>query len=172
MEDELTYKELLVPEFGDKMGKRFLAIKEEIEMALKGLNCKIDEDVRIDENILHQVIVDYFTDIYKLKKFERIKNYTNIQKVYGYSWYWFLRRKPIQIINSKKKLQFINEVVCVHILIAKIVPKAFGTVTKGNVSEIAKKLGKVVDNFYYNIKYREFSAKSLELFLDGFLLQA
>lgn len=168
-----TYNDLLASEFGqEKMEKRFLALKSEVEIALKSLNFKIDEDVHIDEQVLYQIIADYFLDIYKLKKFEKIKKYTNIQKVYGYTMYWFLRRKPIHVLKPQAGTQFINETVCVHILLAKILPKAFSSIKSEHEKKVLLDLRRVFENFFYNIKYREFTAKSLELFLDGFLFQA
>lgn len=169
---EQTYSDLLGSEFGlKKMGKRYLALRTEVAMALKALGFNLGVDVCINDLALQQVIGDYFIDVYKLKKFEHIKKYTNLQKVYGYTLYWFLRRKPIQVLKPQQGTQFINEAVCVHILIAKILPKAFNAIKKENKDKVLEDMGRVLENFYYNIKYREFSAKSLELFLDGFLLQ-
>ncbi len=50
----------------------------------------------ICEEILHQVVMDYFADVYRLKEFHKIEN-TNMAKILAYEAYWILRRKPIQM---------------------------------------------------------------------------
>lgn len=70
-----------------------------------------DNSILINEDLLQQVIIDYFADIYRLKKFHRIEH-VNPTKIAAYEVYWIWRRKPLQLSiqknNSSKKL-FANE---------------------------------------------------------------
>jgi hypothetical protein len=65
-------------------------------------------DVKINGRMLKEAVVDYFSDIVRVKEFHTIKN-TNKAKIYGYMAYWLLRRKPIQVINNFNGCEYINE---------------------------------------------------------------
>lgn len=160
----------LFKEFGeDRMNRRVLALKKEIEAGLAAFDIDLDKDVYINEPLLFQAVLDYFEDIYKLKKFEGIKK-TNKQKIYGYSLFWVLRRKPIQIRKEcDKKLVFLNETICVHILFAKIIKNKLGEIAKVDSKKISEGILYMLQNLHYNLKYRTYTAQTLELFLDGFL---
>ena len=47
-------------------------------------------------------MLDYFTDISRLKHFHQAKHINSL-KVISYETYWLLRRKPIQILVETKK---------------------------------------------------------------------
>lgn len=70
-----------------------------------------DKSVIIVEASLNQAVVDYFTDILRLKRFHKIEN-VNFIKIHAYSAYWLLRRRPLQVIDAKtedSELSFVNE---------------------------------------------------------------
>ena len=58
-----------------------------------------DGHLYINEDILQQAVMDYFVDIYRLKKFHRIER-VNITKIVAYEVYWLWRRKPIQLSKA------------------------------------------------------------------------
>lgn len=64
----------------------------------------------------YDAIMDYFTDVYRLKEFHKIKN-INMIKIVAYEVYWILKRKPIQIRGTEvnTKVVFANEGVCDYI---------------------------------------------------------
>lgn len=62
--------------------------------------------LNVCEGILHQAVMDYFADVYRLKEFHKIEN-INMTKIVAYEVYWILRRKPIQI-NSTVRLLRMN----------------------------------------------------------------
>lgn len=70
------------------------------------------DKVTINTDLLGQVVLNYFEDVDRLKKFEGIKR-TNEDKIYGYETFWLLRDKPIQVIDSNmpNEYLYINETV-------------------------------------------------------------
>ena len=55
-----------------------------------------------NDRILYHLLLDYYSDIHRLKPFHGIE-YTKSDKNIAYLSYWILRRKPIQIDNSVEK---------------------------------------------------------------------
>lgn len=54
----------------------------------------------INTRRLGYAICDYFVDIIRMKEFHGIKH-ANLNKIYAYSSYWFVRRQPIQLIGER-----------------------------------------------------------------------
>ena len=75
--------------------------------------------IDLDMGLLMEAIDDYFEDINRMKEFHNIER-ANVFKIYSYTVYWLLRRKPIQIVNQQIPPQFlfINEKVCVTLLLS------------------------------------------------------
>lgn len=57
----------------------------------------LENTVRINDFTLMHAILDYFTDISRLKRFHKI-SHTNSFKVVSYEISWLLRRKPLQVL--------------------------------------------------------------------------
>ena len=70
---------------------------------------KLETFVRLNTFTLMHAVLDYFTDISRLKDFHKIKN-VNWYKVTAYELSWLIRRKPLQILeDNKEELVYINE---------------------------------------------------------------
>ena len=70
---------------------------------------KIADKVKINSFMLAHAIMDYFTDICRLKEFHKIE-YTNSYKTIAYEICWLLRRKPLQVLEDEEEsLVYINE---------------------------------------------------------------
>ena len=121
--------------------------------------------VEINTSLLGQAIIDYFEDIDKLKKYEKIDK-INVDKIYAYETFWLLRRKPIQIINQDLDINFIhiNEKIFTCILIAKMI----GEIGR-NFDEYNAKLESFIELIYYNFKFRIYTQKSLETVVSAFI---
>lgn len=106
---ELSYNEL-VSHFGEEtIQDRYKFLYDKMSEYIQARN--IEDLVVINEDILQQMVMDYFADIYRLKSFHNIDK-VNITKIVAYEVYWLLRRKPIQLINysnNNSKLTFVNE---------------------------------------------------------------
>lgn len=126
---------------------------------------KIQDKVYISEDILNHVIIDYFVDIYRLKEFQNIET-THDSKIYAYLISWILRHKPLQIPNENaEKYAFINEAFSAELL------KSYLFKDPQNVP-IVNTCKEDMDNFLetllYYFKYREYSAKSIEMIILAF----
>lgn len=150
----------------DKIEKRFSDLNEMYEKFIDDM--EIRNDVRVDPLILMHAIMDYFTDISRLKDFHKIR-LTNSYKIKAYEICWLLRRKPIQILNSDRDdLVYINEKFILSFTMS------FLTRNKKNDFYLSlneteqKSLNGFIESLYYYFKYRNCSSQSLELALLSF----
>jgi hypothetical protein len=129
----------------------------------------IQDSVYIDEESFQMAVIDYFTDIYRLKNFQNIKK-INVNKIYGYEMYWFLRRHPVQIVRPVPDNFDINEKVALGVFIPRILSEAgmpYDTSIK-NVN-FRERLNIFINLLFYNLKYRTYTQQSLELTIEAFL---
>jgi hypothetical protein len=84
--------------------------------------------------------------------------------------YWFLRRKPIQIIEPIPDNFDINEKVAIGIFFPKILIEAGISYTKETKNEALRgRLAAFVNLLFYNLKHRTYTPQSLEIVIDAFL---
>ena len=70
---------------------------------------QINDSVKLNSFTLMHAVLDYFTDISRLKKFHKISR-TNTFKIVAYELSWLIRRKPLQILeDDREELVYINE---------------------------------------------------------------
>lgn len=139
--------------FYDKMSEYIVA------RDLKGI-------LSINEAILQQLVMDYFTDVYRLKKFHRITN-INKTKILAYELYWLLRRKPLQICSDtdESKIVFCNEGFAITMLASEfLAPYESEPLTKEKEDVFFGYL----DHLYYHFKYREVDKQCLETIIFSF----
>ena len=92
-----SYEDLIVAFTEEKLKKRFSLI---FAAARDFVKCRELEDyVFIDQLAIKEFIVDYFSDILRLKDFHDIEK-TNPTKVASYTAYWIQKRKPLNIIKK------------------------------------------------------------------------
>lgn len=125
----------------------------------------IQDCVHISPSILDIVILDYFADIARLKDFEDGIENTNKNKITAFMGYWWIRRKPIQILKLPEderceKLVYINEK-----FIATLIAKDF--MFDNPEANDDEQCDECLNHIYYHLKYRVFTAQTLELFLMG-----
>lgn len=151
-----NYK-FLIKKFGkETIEQRFESIYKFICEFIESKD--IIDDVIISVDLVNNVVLDYFTDIYRLKDFQDIE-LVNYAKIYAYTAYWLLRRKPIQIKpeNSDDKLSFINEEMVVTYLFSYL----FGS----DVYIVQSKLETFTEfqkNLLYSFIYRNYSPQFIE----------
>lgn len=100
---------IIVDYFGEQTIKdRYSYLYEKMRVYIEERG--LEDVLEINKSLLEQTLLDYFTDVYRLKKFHGIKH-INITKIVSYEVFWLLRRKPIQVIKSEDnpKLRFVNE---------------------------------------------------------------
>ena len=159
---ELSYDKL-ISHFGEKTIKdRYKFLYDKM---LEYINVReIHPYVSINEDILHQTIMDYFADIYRLKTFHNIDR-VNITKIIAYEVFWLLRRKPIQLTSSQEnntKLTFVNEgFLTVFIAHESLMPYATSPMSK----EQEKDFLNYLKHINYSLKYRCIDKQWLETIL-------
>lgn len=76
--------------------------KERFEKLVNSANvfiteAKYEDSVECNERIMLNVLLDYFTDIFRLKDFHGIKK-VRTDKIFAYTVAWIIKRKPLQFI--------------------------------------------------------------------------
>jgi hypothetical protein len=129
----------------------------------------LENKLRIDESSFQNVIIDYFTDTARLKDFQDIER-TNVDKIYGYELFWFLRRHPIQLVEDLPDNFDINEKIALGVFVPRILAEAgLPYNAKEQSEEFQKNLNVFINLLFYNIKYRSYTQQSLELMIEAFL---
>ena len=127
-----------------------------------------NQDIAVcNSDILNHVIMDYFTDIYRLKTFHRI-DYTNIAKITAYTVAWIIRRKPIVLLKNPEddKDIFLNERFCISLIISEVLYKDNQELLDENQM---KAVDEYIDLFLYYLMYRSCDPQSIELAICSFL---
>jgi len=120
----------------------------------------------ISEDVLHQTVMDYFADVYRIKEFHNIEH-INIMKIVAYEVYWILRRKPIQIKEQESKNTniFANEGFCTTFVAHEfLLPNETDPLDESE----QEKFIKFLQHLYYSFKYRNIDKQSLETILFSF----
>ncbi len=161
----INYRNVLDEFTEDVIMDRYRILYQEIKEFLE--NTKIGRHVRIDEVILMHAVLDYYSDLSRLKQFHKIEH-INDMKAIAYETFWFLRRKPLQTLQNPNQddiLAFINE----KFAFSRIAYFLVGNGKGAALSEEHKKgFLNYLDTFYYFLKYRNFDAQMLELMIMGF----
>ena len=163
VKSEDTY-EFIIEHFGrERIESRFSWIYGLMEDYIE--TEKIKDEVYISEDILYHVVIDYFVDIYRLKEFQGIEK-THDSKIYAYLVAWIIRHKPIQIRQENvPERTFINEQFCAELL------KSYLFKNPKNVSIVNTKkeqMNTFLETLLYYFKYRDYSAKSIEMLILAF----
>lgn len=93
--------------------------KEEIESRIRQisgemldfLNAMDLSDVAyVHEMALTHAVMDYYSDIQRLKEYQKIERVNEI-KIKAYETFWLLKRKPIQLMKQLEddKMLYVNE---------------------------------------------------------------
>ena len=157
-----TYQDVL-DSFGEqKVAQRYICIMEQLEGFIERNN--YTEKVSVCSGVVNQLVIDYFTDIYRLKEFHHI-DLTNYIKITAYSAYWINRRKPLQILRDDPEdveLAFCNENFVLS-YIMRFLQRNEITIRddKGEYQEFVSTLS-------YALRYRTLTPQMLELMLEGF----
>lgn len=156
-------------ELFEKVGKqnfnnRFQEISHHIEAFLE--EAGYDQNVVCNNRILYHVLLDYYSDIMRLKDFHDIIR-TKTDKVMAYLIYWILRRKPIQLVefSEEEKDIFVNERFACTLLISECLLKDCDTFLDGDKAD---QFDKYIDLLLYYFKYRQLNPQVIELLIESF----
>lgn len=160
-ETSLSYDEIIA-HFGEEtIRDRYAYLYDKMHDYIVEINQ--EDSLYINEGILHQVILDYFADIYRLKNFHKIEH-ANIAKIVSYEIFWILRRKPIQL-KETCDIVFPNEsFLTVFVSHELLVPEE----TEPLSQQQEEALFKLLSHFNYHLKYRNVDKQCLEAMLLAF----
>jgi hypothetical protein len=147
----------------DTIVERFKLFYDKTCYCLRTL--EVEEKARISRESFSNFILDYFTDVLRAKQFHNIDR-VNVNKIYGYEMYWFLRRKPVQILEEIPGQFDINEKVALMLFLPQIYKEAGINHTKIPDKEAEND---IINLLFYNMKYRIFTQQSFELMISAFL---
>ncbi len=126
-----------------------------------------EENVIISRNALNQMIIDYFVDIDRLKQFHGIERISTT-KIYSYTAFWLIKRKPLMIIKDNLEdynLTFVNERFVTGYLLRCLNNENISTLI---LDEKKSDYIDFVDNMMYFLQYRVITAQAIETILFAF----
>ena len=165
----------IISEFTEKrIQERFQDLYEAYDDFIEKMQLK--KVIHINSYTLWHAVLDYFTDISRLKKFhknERINSF----KIMAYELSWLIRRKPLQIIEDEdahedrekaEGLVFINEKFVLSYIVSYFT-KLIGYDFYETLNEHNKAcFDGYLDSLFYYLKYRNCSSQTLEFALLSF----
>lgn len=158
----LSYRDVLESFGRDKVAKRFDNLMEQLNEFIKRKS--YDNNVRICESAVEQAVIDYFTDLYRMKCFHKL-DLANYVKITAYMAYWLVRRKPLQVIEDDKTrvgLVFCNEDFVLSFIMRFLQKTASPPFDDdGTYKEFISTLS-------YTLRYRTLTPQMLELMITGF----
>lgn len=162
--EKYTY---LLDEFGEeKIINRFNTLYDYLDTFID--ENELSDKVYISVILLEQVVVDYFVDIFRLKKFHHIEK-INDNKIHAYTAYWLAKEKVIQILPSEEtdqRLTAVNEWMVTSYLISYLLSEKGKSIilNENNIKAITE----IKENLLYSLRYRNFSPNMFETILVAF----
>lgn len=156
----------LVEEIGEDIIKnRLMQLQYEMQEFLSSNG--LTDKVFIQEMALNHAVMDYFSDIQRLKEYHEIEHANEI-KIKAYETYWLLKRKPLQLKEQLEddKWLYVNEKFLLTRLVSFMLGEKINIPLNGEKKTV---LMNFFDTLYYYLKFRKADAQSLELMLLGFM---
>ena len=160
----IKYDELLESVGTEVINNRIKYISQEMSDFL--VVNHLDKVAYIHEMSLTHAIMDYFSDIQRLKDYQDIQHINEI-KIKAYETFWLLKRKPIQLKEQldDDRLLYVNEKFLLSRLTSFMLGKDINMPIVGE-KEISFK--NYLNTLYYYLKFRRCDAQSIELMLLAF----
>lgn len=157
-----NYDELL--EFFEEglIQSRFEQILREMQSFLHTI--KYQDKANVNEVILMHAILDYFSDVLRLKSYQKIKHINEI-KIKAYETFWLIQRKPIQLLcpaPEDDSMIYLNEKFVLSRLISYLLDDQY---TKPLLDRNQKPFKNFVDTLYYYLKFRRVDPQTIELMI-------
>lgn len=158
--------DLLISALGgeDIVRSRIQQISQEMIEFLK-VN-QLEDIAYIHEMALSHAIMDYFSDIQRLKDYQQIEHVNEI-KIKAYETFWLLKRKPLQLSRQidDDRFLYVNE----KFLLTRLTSFMLGdNINMPIVGEKSVAFKNFLDTLYYYLKFRKCDAQSIELMLLAF----
>ena len=165
----------LIDSFGqDKLKERVAFLVETAYFLVKSRN--IDKYVIINKRLIKEIVLDYFSDIQRLKEFHEIEK-TELSKVAAYTAYWVLKRKPIQIkdelddetYDTFPLLLDVNEWFASYLFKYMVFDHRVPLMHPANDVEKRKRWNAFNHNLIYFFTYRIVTPQALELTMNALM---
>lgn len=164
IEEKFNYLDLIK---GDRRKKFESRLRELINSANEFIKeAGYDQYVRCDERIMLNVLIDYYTDIYRLKEFHDIE-LVRTEKIIAYTVAWIVRRKPLQFVEYPREERdiFVNERFAAYLMINECL---FDDNRRYIPGKYMSKLEEYNNLLLYYLKYRECNPQVIELAVESF----
>ena len=164
---ENTYTDYggLVSSVGEETIKsRITQISQEMIQFLE--KYQLNEIAYVHEMALTHAIMDYFSDVQRLKDYQKIEHINEI-KIKAYETFWLLKRKPLQLKGQIEddRFLYVNEKFLLTRLTSFLLENE---INMPIVEEKSIAFKNFLDTLYYYLKFRRCDAQSLELMLLAF----
>lgn len=160
----ISYDELIEAVGADMIESRIRQISQEMVDFLEVR--ELSGVAYIHQMALAHAVMDYFSDIQRLKDYQHIKHINEI-KIKAYETYWLLQRKPIQLKEQLEddRMLYVNE----KFLLSRLTSFMLGTDINMPLSnEKGAVFNNYLDTLYYCLKFRHCDAQAIELMLLAF----
>ncbi len=145
-------------------------------MSLFISNINLSEIAYVHQGILSHVVLDYFSDIERLKSFHKLA-LANSYKIMAYEVSWILRREPIQLKQKNfdgdilsNDLVYLNEKFALSYILSFLTQQFSEDLVKNivNIDKDKKPLNGFINSLYYYLKYRDCNPQCLEMIMLSF----
>lgn len=160
----VNYDELVSKVKQEVIESRIKQISQEMIDFLK-VN-QLEEIAYIHQMALTHAIMDYFSDIQRLKDYQGIEHINDI-KIKAYETFWLLQRKPIQLKEQLEddRFLYVNEKFVMTRLTSFLLAE---NINKPIVGEERIVFTNFLNTLYYYLKFRKCDAQAIELMLLAF----
>lgn len=118
--------------------------------------------VVLNKLVLGYAIMDYFSDIARIKQFHGITR-VNETKICAYESFWLLKRKPLQVVEADDNFPFCNE----QFVFLRVLQLLSGGDAKIDIFNNPA-LRPFLESLFYFLKFRNCDAQSLEFAFQAF----
>ncbi len=160
----INYDELIAIVGEEVIESRIKQICQEMQDFLSANN--LEQVAFVHHMALTHAIMDYFSDIQRLKDYHHIEHVNEI-KIKAYETFWLLERKPLQLKEQIEddKILYVNEKFLLTRLTSFILGEEINMPIVGGKSIAFKNF---LNTLYYYLKFRTCDAQSIELMLLAF----
>lgn len=160
----VSYEDLVERVGEEIIQSRIAQVNQELYEFLK--ENELQDIAYVHQIALTHAILDYFSDIERLKQYQKIEHVNEI-KIKAYETYWILKRKPIQLkcdLEDDTYL-YVNE----KFLLARLASFLLqDNINVPMVQERRDAFKNFLDTLYYYLKFRKCDAQALELMMLAF----
>lgn len=160
----VKYDELMDTVGQEVIESRIMQVSQEMLDFLQANN--LEQVAYIHQMALTHAIMDYFSDIQRLKDYQQIEHVNEI-KIKAYETFWLLKRKPLQLKEQIEddRLLYVNEKFLLTRLTSFMLDSEINMPILGEKSIAFKNF---LNTLYYYLKFRRCDAQSIELMLLAF----